>query len=132
MILVDTNVIVDVLSQDPAWEPRSKSALRMAAGTDAIAINDVIYAELAPSYGNVAELDAALDALGIVSVSMPRRALFLAGHAFTAYRRRGGVKTGVLSDFFIGAHAAVERAELLTRDPTHVTRYFPTVAVISP
>ena len=132
MILVDTNVLLDILAEDPTWEPWSTRALHEARAKDNLAVNDVIYAELSPGYQDIGELDDALGELGIAGAAMPRFALFLAGHAFRQYRRRRGVKTGVLPDFFIGAHAFVEDATLLTRDPGRIKAYFPTVTLITP
>ncbi len=94
-------------------------------------INDVVYAELAVRYERIEELDAFIDEAGLVVAPFPRAALFLAGKAFTRYRRAGGSRTGVLPDFFIGAHAAVQQFPLLTRDVGRYRSYFPTVALIS-
>ena len=132
MILVDTNVLIDILSKDPVWEAPSTIALRLATARDMVAVTDVVYAELAPGYPGPDELDAALDSLGLKTATPTKQALFLAGNAHRLYRRRGGTKTGVLPDFFIGAHAAVEGASLLTRDPGRVRAYFPTVTLIAP
>ncbi len=132
MILVDTNILIDILSKDPLWEAPSATALQLATARDTVAVTDVVYAELAPNYPSPEELDAALEQLRLKTATPPRQALFLAGHAFKRYRRRGGTKTGVLPDFFIGAHAAVEGAALLTRDPDRVRAYFPTVSLIAP
>lgn len=132
MILVDTNVLIDIFAADPTWKDRSLNALRLASARDALAVNEVVYAELAPGFPNVAELDMGIAALGIVAAPSPRAALFLAGHAFRRYRRRGGAPTGVLPDFFIGAHAAVAGAQLLTRDSRRIKDYFPSVSLIAP
>lgn len=111
---------------------RSLVALRIAYARDALTVNEVVYAELAPGFPNSIELDLALAGLGVVTAPSPKVALFLAGHVFRHYRRHGGIRTGVLPDFFIGAHAAVENAQLLTRDPKRIKAYFPTVDVIAP
>ena len=132
MILVDTNVLIDIFAEDPTWKDRSLNALRLASARDALAVNEVVYAELAPGFPNVAELDMGIAALGIVAAPSPRAALFLAGHAFRCYRRRGGARTGMLPDFFIGAHAAVAGAQLLTRDSRRIKDYFPSVSLIAP
>lgn len=132
MILIDTNILIDLFAEDPDWNGRSLVAFRLAKSRDALAINDIVYAELAPGFPNVAELDAALAALDVVVVPTAKAALFLAGHVYRRYRRQRGIKLSVLPDFFIGAHAAVEGAQLLTRDARRVTTYFPTVEVISP
>jgi predicted nucleic acid-binding protein len=132
LILIDTNILIDLFAEDPAWKDRSLAAFRLAKARDALAINDVVYAELAPGFPNVAELDAALAALDVVVVPTAKSALFLAGHVYQRYRRQQGAKLNVLPDFFIGAHAAVEGTQLLTRDARRIKAYFPTVEVISP
>ena len=132
MILVDTNILIDILSKDPMWEAPSAATLHLATARDTVVVTDVVYAELAPNYPGPEELDAALEQLRLKTATPPKQALFLAGHAHRQYRRRGGTKTGVLPDFFIGAHAAVEGAALLTRDPGRVRAYFPTVTLIAP
>ncbi len=132
MILIDTNVLLDVLHDDPIFGVRARIALDTAAANDVPAINDVVYAELSVRFANLDQFEAVLGGLPLLHAPIPRPALFLAAKAFQRYRRRGGTKTGVLSDFFIGAHAAVEGASLLTRDPRHIRSYFPTVTLISP
>ena len=132
MILVDTSILVDILARNSQWSEWSLDQLELAAAHDNIALNDVIYAELAAGPRNVADLDAALWTLGIDHVPIPRTALFLAGQAFRVYRRQKGTKSGLLSDFFIGAHAVATDAPLLTRDPGRIRSYFPTVEVIAP
>ncbi len=132
MILVDTNVLLDVVTDDPAWADWSQRQLEAATLRDRLAINAVIYAELSIAFSRIEELDASLEQVSIGLTEIPRPALFLAGKAFRAYRRRGGVKTGVLPDFFIGAHAAVLKAPLLTRDAARYRSYFPTLELIAP
>lgn len=87
---------------------------------------------MSPGYDAVEKLDATLATIGIRSIAPSREALFLAGHAFRAYRRRGGPRTNVLPDFIIGAHAAAENVALLTRDPQRVRTYFPDVVLLTP
>jgi predicted nucleic acid-binding protein len=132
LILVDTNVVLDVATKDRRWSEWSSEQLEIAFGRDDVAINDVIYAELAAGYGRADELDVTLRSLGLERSVIPKFALFLAGHAYRQYRRQQGTKTNVLSDFFIGAHAAVEDAQLLTRGPKRIRAYFPSVTLISP
>ncbi len=107
-------------------------ALEDSAGGDELSIDDVVYAELASGYQEMARLDDALEALRITRAQTPKLALFLAGHAFRQYRRRRGAKMGVLPDFFVGAHAFVAGATVLTRDRGFIATYFPTVTLISP
>jgi predicted nucleic acid-binding protein len=132
LILVDTNVLLDIFGRDPFWLDWSLTALDEATARDAVAINDIVYAELSPNFADVAALDRALDRAGIALAPLPKQALFLAGHIFKRYRQRGGPRTTILPDFIIGAHAAAEGASLLTRDPQRIAAYFPTVPLISP
>jgi hypothetical protein len=132
VILVDTNAIVDVLSDDPHWAARSSSALQTAASRDKLAINEIVYAELAAGFTGTVELESAIDRLQLRFVRLPKEALFVAGHAFRRYRHSGGPRANVLSDFFIGAHAAVTGAPLLTRDTRRIKTYFPRVSLIEP
>ena len=106
--------------------------LEAADAGDEIVINDVIYAEVSVGYHDIAQFDATLRAWRLNIMPMPRLALFQAGKAYRRYRSQGGTKTGVLSDFFIGAHAAAEGWPLLTRDTARIRSYFPDVALIAP
>jgi predicted nucleic acid-binding protein len=132
MLLVDTNVVVDVWQDDEVWYDWSAAQLRSQSLIHELAINPVVYAELSLSFESMESLDRGLDALELKLREPPRAALFLAGQAFREYRRAGGTRTGVLSDFLIGAHAAVLRCALLTRDASRYRRYFPTVELITP
>ena len=132
MLLVDTNVLVDVLENDPDWADWSIGQLRAQSQIHPLAINPVIYAELSLTFSTVKALDDTLDKLGLAIMELPRPALFLAGKAFMRYRRAGGKKSNVLADFFIGAHAAVIGCPLLTRDTKRYQRYFPSVKLITP
>ena len=132
MLIVDTNVLVDVLEDDPDWADWSIGQLRAQAQVHELAINAIIYAELSLAFATVEALDAVVDQMRLIVADVPRPALFLAGQAFLRYRRAGGAKSNVLADFFIGAHAAVERCPLLTRDVQRYRAYFPTVELIAP
>ena len=132
MLLVDTNVLVDVLENDPDWADWSISQLRAQSQIHPLALNPVIYAELSLTFSTVEALDDTLEKLGLTIKELPRPALFLAGKAFVRYRRAGGKKSNVLADFFIGAHAAVIGCPLLTRDTKRYQRYFPSVKLIAP
>ncbi len=131
-MLVDTNVLVDVLENDPDWADWSVAQLRAQAQIHRLVINPVIYAELSLTFSTVEALDDALAGLQIPVIDIPRPALFLAGKAFVRYRRRDGTKTNVLTDFFIGAHTAMAGLPVLTRDVRRVAGYFPTIPIISP
>ena len=132
MLLVDTNVLVDVLENDPEWADWSIGQLRAQSKVHRLAINPVIYSELSLTFSTVEALDQILDNLNLAMIEMPIPALFLAGKAFVRYRRQGGTKSNVLGDFFIGAHAAVSRFPLLTRDTRRYTTYFSDVKLIAP
>ena len=132
MLLVDTNVLVDVLQNDPQWADWSIAQLRAQAQLNALAINPVIYAELSLSFSTFEALDRVVATMELALHEVPRPALFLAGKAYLQYRRRGGAKAQVLPDFFIGAHAAVEGWPLLTRDASRFRTYFPRLEVIAP
>jgi predicted nucleic acid-binding protein len=131
-LLVDTNVLLDVLQDDPQWAERSVSQLRAPSQVHGLAINDLIYAELSLSFHSVRSLDAVVARLRLQVQAPPRPALFLAGKAFVQYRRRGGTKTQLLPDLFIGAHAAVNGWPLLTRDATRCRSCFPTLQLLAP
>lgn len=132
MTLVDTNVLLDLVTNDPDWAEWSIEQLEAANLSGPLLINDVVYSELAVRYDRIEELDAFIEEAGLVITPFPRAALFLAAKVFTQYCRAGGTRTGVLPDFFIGAQAAVSELPLLTRDVGRYRFYFPTVALISP
>jgi predicted nucleic acid-binding protein len=130
-ILVDSNVIFDIVTRDPAWESWSSSALEQNAGQD-LFVNSMVYAELCAPAKDTAEVDALLAAMELDFFDLPREALFLASHAHLAYRRRGGTRTSGLPDFFIGAHAQTLGIPILTRDKGRYATYFPSVPLICP
>ncbi|MEO5326402.1 type II toxin-antitoxin system VapC family toxin [Mesorhizobium sp. CC13] len=132
MTLVDTNVLLDLVTDDPHWADWSINQLEACSLRGPLLINDVVYAELAVRYARIEDLEAFVDQAGLEIVPMPREALFLAGKAFTQYRRAGGSRTGVLPDFFIGAHAAVAELPVLTRDVGRYRSYFPLLTLITP
>jgi len=132
MLLVDTNVLIDVLEDDPEWADWSIAQLRAQSKVHPLTINPIIYAELSLAFTKVEALDKAIENLGLTVSELPRPALFLAGKAFAQYRRQGGKANNVLADFFIGAHAAVLGCPLLTRDTRRYQTYFPSVVLITP
>ena len=131
-MLVDTNVLLDVALVDPKWADWSQGQLESARLTHRLVINPVIYSELSMAYARIEELEAALSGASLNYESIPREALFLAGNVFLDYRRRQGARTSVLPDFYIGAHAAVCRWPILTRDTRRYRSYFPSVKLIAP
>ena len=132
MILVDTNVLLDVLQNDSQWAEWSQSQLEAASLTDRLAINAVIYSELSMAFARIEELEQVIAEVALAVEAIPRAALFLAGKVFLDYRRAPGTKRGVLPDFYIGAHAAVMKWPLLTRDARRYRHYFPTLELITP
>ena len=130
--LVDSNVLIDVLSADSAWEEWSSQALAALGSEGPLVINPVIYAEVSQRYSRKELLDHELPSDVFIRANIPWSAGFLAGKAFVEYRRRGGSRRSPLPDFFIGAHAAVEGLRLLTRDASRYRTYFPTITLISP
>ncbi|MBL6613548.1 MAG: type II toxin-antitoxin system VapC family toxin [Reyranella sp.] len=131
-ILVDSNVILDVFTEDSRWFPWSSAALEHAANESRLVISPIIYGEISIRFDRIEDLDDALPPAMFEREAIPFEAAFLAGKAFAAYRRRSGVKTSPLPDFLIGAHAAIQGYRVLTRDVTRYRTYFPKLALISP
>lgn len=130
--LVDSNVLIDVLGQDPHWSPWSDEALIEAVRDGAAFVNQIVYAEVSIGFPTAQECDSALESHGIERIPLPWPAAFLAGRAFMEYRRRGGTRMSLLPDFLIGAHAAVGGLRVITRDPARIRSYFPGVELITP
>jgi predicted nucleic acid-binding protein len=131
-MLVDTNVLVDVLENDPDWADWSISQLQAQSKIHRLVINPIIYTELSMTFSTVEALDRVIDSMALGIAEIPKSALFLAGKAFVQYRRSGGAKNNVLGDFFIGAHAAVSGLPVLTRDTRRYKNYFPSVRLVAP
>lgn len=132
MVIVDSNIVFDLWDQDPAWCAWSTQQLRSLSTAHELVINAVIYAEISARFSSQANLDKAVDELGLIVLETPRDTAFLAGKAFEQYRRQGGNRTNVLPDFFIGAHAVSLRCQILTRDTRSYSTYFPSVTLITP
>lgn len=130
--LVDTNVVVDILTRDPAWSEWSAATLRACADLGPLAINPIIYAELSVGFDRIEDLDVALPEADWARLPLPWEAGFLASRCFGQYRRKGGQRPRPLPDFYIGAHAAVDGLALITRDVSRFRTYFPTVELIAP
>jgi len=131
-VLVDSNVLLDVLEEDPVWYQWSSSKLQEAADWSKLVINTVIYAEISIGFQRIEELEKVLPHEVFERRSIPWEAAFLAGKCFQRYRRLGGARRSPLPDFFIGAHAAVEGLTLLTRDATRYRTYFPSLPLLAP
>jgi len=131
-MLVDTNVLVDVFENDPDWADWSIGQLQSQSKVHRLIINPIIYSELSLTFSSVESLNHVLDDMELEMLEIPKPALFLASKAFVQYRRQGGTKHNVLGDFFIGAHAAVTKLPLLTRDTRRYRNYFPSVKLIAP
>ncbi len=132
MVLVDSNVLIDLMTEDERWFGWSSAALREAAGRSWLVINPIVYAEVSVGWARMEALDEALPEDMFRREALPFAAAFLAGKAFAAYRRRGGEKRSPLPDFLIGAHAAVAGHTLLTRDAARYRTYFPGLPMIAP
>ena len=131
-VLVDSSVILDVFLDDPEWGDWSEGVLSNLSQTRSLFINTIIYNEISIGFERIEELEKAVGECGLKMVTIPREALFLAGKVYLKYRKGKGKKVAPLPDFFIGAHAAVEGLELVTRDVRRIRTYFPSVKIISP
>jgi len=131
-ILVDSNVILDIVTEDKKWFLWSSQALAKYAETHTLVINPIIYAEVSVGFDRIEDVEEVLPSAFFRRDPIPWEAAFLAARCFLAYRRRGGKKSSTLPDFFIGAHAAVVGIPLLTRDITRYRTYFPKLKIITP
>jgi predicted nucleic acid-binding protein len=132
MILIDSNILLDIASEDSEWYSWSSAAVAAAGNSSDLAINPIIYAEASVRYASPAEFDTAFPPDFFRRLPMPYPSAFLAGKAQLAYRNHGGLRVATLPDFFIGAHAAIANYKIMTRDPRRFRRYFPTVTLIAP
>jgi predicted nucleic acid-binding protein len=130
--LVDSNVLIDILSEDVRWFEWSAQALAHAAEQGALGINPIIYAEVTVGFSSATQVDAALPEDRFERWALPFAAGYAAGRAFVEYRRKGGARQAPLPDFYIGAHALAEGHTLLTRDPARYRTYFPKLKLICP
>lgn len=131
-VLVDSSVILDVFLDDPDWGDWSEGVLAKLSETGSLFINPIIYTEISIGFRRIEELEKAVSECGLKMAAIPREALFLAGKVYVRYRKSKGKKAAPLPDFFIGAHAAVEGLELVTRDVRRIKTYFPSVKIIAP
>jgi len=131
-VLIDTNVLVDLLTDDPVWAEWSTDAFCACMDHARVVIDTTVYAELAVRYDTVEALEQMIEAAGLEREHVPWSAAYLAGKAFAQYRRSSGTRRSPLPDFYIGAHAAVAGMRLLTRDAGRYRTYFPTVELIAP
>ncbi len=132
MIFVDTNILIDVAIGNPAWADWSRQALASARARGPLLINAIVYAEFAVGFESQSDCDAEIEKFDLTVAEMPVSAAFRAAQAFRLYRRSGGVRAGALPDFFIGAHASVAAAALLTRDARRYRAYFPELTLVAP
>ena len=131
-LLVDSNVILDIFLDDPKWADWSVTALANASYNSTLYINQIVYSEVSIGFDKIEELELALHQGGFQMLEMPKEALFLAGKAYVNYKRGKGTKKSHLTDFYIGAQAAVLGMDLITRDKGRYKTYFPTVRIICP
>jgi predicted nucleic acid-binding protein len=132
LTFVDTNILIDVAIGNPAWADWSRQALRSARARGPLLINAIVYAEFAVGFESQSDCDAEIGKFDLTLAEMPVSAAFRAAQAFRAYRRGGGARTRALPDFFIGAHASVAAAPLLTRDARRYRTYFPELTLLAP
>jgi predicted nucleic acid-binding protein len=132
VLLVDTNVLLDIVEHDPEWRDWSAEELRNQKTVHELVISPVVYAELSPSFSSQQKLDSEVQLIGLRFRDLPKSALYLAGVAHQQYRRAGGARESILADFLIGAHAMVLGCGILTRDARRYRNYFPRVPLVSP
>jgi predicted nucleic acid-binding protein len=130
--MVDSNVLLDVATNDPTWGDWSATTLARSADEAILVINALVYAEVSIGFRTIEDLEDALPADLYRREDLPYEAGFLAGKCFLRYRRAGGTRRSPLPDFYIGAHAAVAGYRLLTRDAGRYRTYFPTLDLIAP
>jgi predicted nucleic acid-binding protein len=130
--LIDSSVVLDIVTDDPAWGDWSADALAQARDDGRLVINPIVYAEVSAGFKRIEDLDEIIPASDFEREPLPYQAGFVAGKAFLIYRKRGGVRHSRLPDFYIGAHAAVSGYRLLTRDASRFRAYFPSVELIAP
>lgn len=130
--LVDSSVLLDILTDDPQWAGWSEQAVARARDAGRLAINPIVYAEVSAGFDTIEDLDDAVAVSDFEREPLPYEAGFLAGKVFLAYRKRGGQRRSPLPDFYIGAHAAVRGYQLLTRDVARYRTYFPSLVLVSP
>jgi predicted nucleic acid-binding protein len=131
-VLIDSNILIDVLTEDPNWFGWSAEQLEQLGNRHILYINEIVYAEVSMSFNEIEEFEQALPSHLFKRLQLPWEAAFLAGKAFLKYRKNRGTRTTALPDFFIGAHAAIDNLILLTRDGKRFQHYFPKLKVISP
>ena len=131
-VLIDSNVLLDIITQDPQWAPWSKANLTRLAERRVLVLNPIVFAEVSVRFDSIEELETRLPPALFRREPLPWEGAFLAGRCFLQYRRRGGLGRAPLPDFYIGAHAAIRRYSLLTRDYSRYRTYFPTLDIIAP
>ena len=131
-VLVDSNIILDVFTDDPNWADWSESMLEEYSNVSTLYINFIVYSEISIGFNRIEDLESAIIGAGFQMLDFPKEALFLAGKAFLKYKKKRGARSSPLPDFFIGAQAAVLNIALITRDVSRYRSYFPTVSLISP
>jgi hypothetical protein len=131
-VLIDSNIILDVLEDDPNWADWSESTLERYSNSHQLCINEIVYSEVSIGFARIEDLESAMARAGFGILQIPKEALFLAGKIYLKYKANKGRKVSPLPDFYIGAHAAVFNLKLMTRDRSRYRTYFPTVELICP
>ena len=129
---VASSVVLDLFTAGRTFLAPSVACLALYGAKGDLLIDDIVYSEVSVGFARIEELDEALYGAGFIGSVIPKEALFLAGKAFLAYKRRGGTRVSPLPDFIIGAHAAVTGLPLLTRDPARIKEAYPGVHIIEP
>jgi predicted nucleic acid-binding protein len=131
-IIVDSNIIIDAMTRTNTWHRWSSDQLKKLSRTNQLVINTIVYSEISAAFNTIEDLDASLNAQAFIKELIPWEAAFLAGKCYSIYLKRGGSKTSLLPDFYIGAHAYVTQRALLTRDSRRYSGYFPKLKIIAP
>lgn len=131
-VLIDSNILIDIFSDNSAWGDWSRDQLTLLSSSTLLFINPIVYSEISIGFERIEELEECLAVLPLRMAEIPEAALFLAGKAFLQYRRNKGTKDSTLPDFFIGAHAAVNDWGIITRDAKRMSYYYPGLRIISP
>ncbi|MGP8323665.1 MAG: type II toxin-antitoxin system VapC family toxin [Methanosarcinaceae archaeon] len=131
-VLVDSNIVLDVFLNDPKWADWSESKLDKYDQLGILYINSIVYSEISIGFRRIEDLESAIAKAGLQMLEIPKEALFLAGKAYLKYKKRKGIKRTPLPDFFIGAQAAIQNLDLITRDVSRYQSYFPSVKLITP
>ncbi len=128
---VDTNILLDVFLPDEKFASDSSKLLKLAYDEGALVICDIVYAELVHQFDKRSMLDSTLATINVSLSSVDKDVAFLAGERWKVYRKSGGERKRIITDFLIGAHAMVKAERFLTRDRVFYRSYFPDLKIFS-